>query len=152
MNTQVMFSSKKMDCTTPTKFFNDLDNRFNFQWDLAATEDNTKVKNHFITPEMDSLSDAWPWHKLSGWLWCNPPYGRGIGNWIKKAYDEAQLGAHVIMLVPARTDTRWFHQYCYNNEYCHIEFIAGRLKFDGLKNAAPFPSMLLIFYKQGAPI
>lgn len=76
-------------------------------------------------------------------VWCNPPYGREIGKWVEKAYDESLKGAMVVMLLPARTDTRWFHDYIYNK--AEIRFVRGRLKFGDSKNSAPFPSMVVIF-------
>jgi len=72
----------------------------------------------------------------------NPPYGREIGKWVKKAYESAQSGATVVCLVPARTDTAWWHDYCAKGE---IRFVRGRLKFGGSKNSAPFPSAVVIF-------
>lgn len=83
--------------------------------------------------------------KMGGYrVFCNPPYGRGIGDWVKKAYEESQEpNTLVVMLIPARTDTKWFHEYIYGK--AEIRFIKGRLKFGGCKNAAPFPSMVVIF-------
>ena len=76
-------------------------------------------------------------------VWLNPPYGRTIGAWIRKAYEEAQKpDTIVVMLLPARTDTAWFHDYCVKGE---VEFLRGRLKFGGSKNSAPFPSMIVVF-------
>lgn len=91
---------------------------------------------------MDGLSCNW-----HGVIWCNPPYGRGIGAWVKKAYETSlvdwqHVGHKVVMLLPARTDTRWFHDYCTKGK---IEFLRGRLKFGGHKNSAPFPSMIVVF-------
>ena len=77
-------------------------------------------------------------------VFCNPPYGRGIGDWVKKSYEESkQPETVVVMLLPARTDTRWFHDYIYGK--AEIRFVKGRLRFGGCKNAAPFPSMVVIF-------
>ena len=78
-----------------------------------------------------------------GNVWCNPPYGRQIGEWVKKA---AESGAPVVMLLPARTDTRWFHDYIYGK--AEIRFVRGRLKFGDSRNSAPFPSMIAIFNRQ----
>lgn len=75
--------------------------------------------------------------------WCNPPYGRQVGQWVKKAYMSAQAGALVVMLLPARTDTAWFHDYIYRR--AEIRFVRGRLKFGGNRNSAPFPSMVCVF-------
>ena len=76
-------------------------------------------------------------------VWCNPPYGREIGKWVEKAYNESLKGAMVVMLLPARTDTKWFHDYIYGK--AEIRFVRGRLKFGDSKNSAPFPSMVVIF-------
>ena len=81
-----------------------------------------------------------------GTIWCNPPYGRELNKWVKKAYETAQQGETVVMLLPARTDTKWFHEYIYGK--AEIRFIKGRLKFGGNKNAAPFPSMVIIFKEE----
>ena len=78
-------------------------------------------------------------------VFCNPPYGRELTKWVKKCHDEGQNGATVVMLIPARTDTRWFHDYIYNK--AEIRFIKGRLKFGNSKSSAPFPSMLIIYKK-----
>lgn len=140
MNTDVMFSSASGVWETPQDFFNTLNEEFRFTLDAAALPENAKV-SHFYTPEMDGLKQ--PWY---GSVWCNPPYGRGIDQWIAKGYWAARNGdALVVMLVPARTDTRWFHQYVYNNPYAELRFIPGRLKFGGSSNSAPFPSLVIIF-------
>ena len=80
-----------------------------------------------------------------GTVWCNPPYGRTIGQWVRKASQEAQDGATVVMLLHARTDTRWFHDYIYQQPNVEIRFVRGRLKFGGSRNNAPFPSMVVVF-------
>ena len=78
-------------------------------------------------------------------IWCNPPYGREIGKWVKKAYEESLSGKLVVMLIPARTDTKWFHGYIYNKDGVEIRFIKGRLKFGNSQSGAPFPSMVVVF-------
>lgn len=78
----------------------------------------------------------------NGTVFMNPPYGRGIGEWVKKAFDSAMGGAVVVCLLPARTDTKWWHDYCMKG---NIRFIRGRLKFGDGKNSAPFPSAIVIF-------
>lgn len=76
-------------------------------------------------------------------MWLNPPYGRDIGKWVEKAYKESlKENTVVVCLLPARTDTAWFHDYCM---YGRVIFVRGRLKFGGAKNSAPFPSMVVIF-------
>ena len=82
-------------------------------------------------------------HTSQETVWCNPPYGREIGKWVEKAYNESLAGVTVVMLLPARTDTKWFHDYIYGK--AEIRFVRGRLKFGDSKNSAPFPSMVIIF-------
>ncbi len=139
MNTDIMFSSKTDLWETPQDLFNKLNEEFHFNLDVCALPENTKCAAYF-TPEIDGLRQ--PWY---GICWCNPPYGRQIGRWVQKAYQSAKNGATVVMLIPARTDTRWFHDYIYQKERVEIRFLRGRLKFGYSKNAAPFPSMVVVF-------
>lgn len=140
MNTDVMFSSATDNWSTPQDFFDKLNDEFHFTLDVCADENNHKCE-HYYTKEIDGLSRPW-----IGTVWCNPPYGRKIGEWVRRAYISSQIGsATVVMLLPARTDTRWFHEYIYNKSNTEIRFIKGRLKFGGCKNSAPFPSMVVIF-------
>lgn len=134
---EVLFSSKETIWETPQNFFDGLNNEFHFDIDVAALPENAKCRK-FYTPADDGLNQPW-----IGNVWCNPPYGRGIGDWVKKASESARGGATVVMLIPARTDTKWFHEYIYNK--AEIRFVPGRLKFGGSKNSAPFPSMVVIF-------
>ena len=137
LNTQLMFSSETDLWATPQDFFDKLNTAFRFQTDVCATAENAKCPK-FFTQEDDGLSQHW-----SGTCWMNPPYGRTIGVWIEKAYRSAkQNGATVVCLLPARTDTRWWHDYCVRGE---IYFVKGRLKFGGQANAAPFPSAVVVF-------
>lgn len=138
MNTDVMFSSQSDMWETPQDLFDKLNEEFHFNLDVCATADNAKCAA-FYGPEQDGLIQ--PWY---GNCWCNPPYGRQVGKWVKKAYDTAYVdGNLVVMLLPARTDTSWFHEYIYDK--AEIRFLKGRLKFGGSKNSAPFPSMIVIF-------
>ena len=140
MNTDVMFSSATDNWSTPQDFFDKLNDEFHFTLDVCADENNHKCE-HYYTKEIDGLSRPWV-----GTVWCNPPYGRKIGEWVRCAYLSSNIGsATVVMLLPARTDTRWFHDYIYNKSNTEIRFIKGRLKFGGCKNSAPFPSMVVIF-------
>ena len=140
MNTDVMFSSATDNWSTPQDFFDKLNDEFHFTLDVCADENNHKCE-HYYTKEIDGLSSPWV-----GTVWCNPPYGRKIGEWVRRAYLSSNIGsATVVMLLPARTDTRWFHDYIYNKPNTEIRFIKGRRKFGGCKNAAPFPSMVVIF-------
>ena len=134
MNTDVMFSSKTDMWSTPQDFFDILNAEFGFTCDVCATKENAKCE-HYFTQEQDGLKQEW-----TGVCWCNPPYGRLIGKWVQKA---AESKCTVVMLLPARTDTRWFHDWIY--ERAEVRFLRGRLKFGGCQNAAPFPSMVVIF-------
>jgi len=139
MNKELMFSSETDEWYTPLDFFQELDKEFHFNLDPCATAENHKCPSYY-TREQDGLKQNWGGNKV----FCNPPYGRVIGLWVEKAYRESQKpNTLVVMLIPARTDTKWFHDYIYGK--AEIRFIKGRLKFGGCKNAAPFPSMVVIF-------
>lgn len=132
-----MFSSTTDLWATPQDFFDKLNNEFDFQTDVCALPENTKCDNYF-SPEVDGLKQDW-----KGVCWMNPPYGRAIGKWIQKAYEESEKhGSTIVCLLPARTDTKWWHNYCMEGE---IRLVKGRLKFGGSKNSAPFPSAVVIF-------
>lgn len=131
-----MFASKTDEWETPARFFDELNKEFKFELDVCALPSNAKVTRYY-SPDEDALTQEW-----KGVCWMNPPYGRQIGKWIEKAYRESQNGATVVCLLPSRTDTRWWHDYCMKGE---IRFIKGRLKFGGSKNSAPFPSAVVIF-------
>lgn len=138
MNADVMFSSKTDLWETPQDFFDELDAEFHFSLDVCAVPDNAKCAAYY-TPEQDGLSQPW-----TGVVWCNPPYGRNIGKWVQKAHEENRRNNnYIVMLLPARTDTKWFHDYILSK--AEIRFIRGRLKFGGAKNSAPFPSMVVVF-------
>lgn len=141
MNTAVMFSGDSVEWETPQDFFDSLNEEFRFTIDVCALPENAKCKIYY-TPDIDGLSQ--PWMER---VWCNPPYGREVGEWVRKAYLSVRTGYAevVVMLLPARTDTRWFHDYIYKK--AEIRFIKGRLKFGNSNNAAPFPSMVVIFRK-----
>lgn len=132
----VHFSSQSNEWYTPQDFFDSLDREFHFTLDVAATVENTKC-SRFFTMSDDGLSQSWD----NEIVWCNPPYGREIKKWVKKA-SEAKGGV-VVMLIPARTDTSYFHDYIYGK--AEVRFIRGRLKFGGSTNSAPFPSMVVVF-------
>jgi phage N-6-adenine-methyltransferase len=138
----VHFSSATDLWATPQDFFDKQNAIHGFTLDVCATASNAKCARYFTEAD-DGL--AQPWH---GVCWMNPPYGRTIGLWMRKAYESSLTGATVVCLVPSRTDTRWWHDYAMKGQ---IEFIRGRLKFGNAKNSAPFPSALVIFNKaQGA--
>lgn len=136
MGIAVHFSSATDMWATPQDFFDALNAEFGFTLDVCATADNAKCAR-FYTQTDDGLSQPW-----EGVCWMNPPYGRTIGRWMRKAYESSQQGATVVCLVPARTDTAWWHDYAVKGE---VRFIRGRLKFGGSKNSAPFPSAVVVF-------
>lgn len=139
-----MFSSEKEDWETPQEFFDELNKEFCFGLDACADESNHKCPVYF-TKEDDGLSMDWDGQTV----FCNPPYGRNItGKWVKKAHDTLKSARNrtvVVMLIPARTDTKWFHEYIYDKPNVEIRFLKGRLKFVGAEHSAPFPSMVVIF-------
>jgi phage N-6-adenine-methyltransferase len=132
-------SSNSNEWSTPSDFFYKLDKEFRFSLDPCSTHGNAKCQKHF-TKQEDGLIQDWS----NDVVFMNPPYGREIGKWVKKAYEEYRKGATVVCLIPARTDTAYFHDYIFPN--CEIRFIRGRLKFGNLNSPAPFPSMLAIFW------
>jgi len=137
MNNELMFSSETDQWSTPIDFFNKLNKVFNFQTDVCADEKNKKCR-HYYCIDQDGLTQEW-----EGNCWMNPPYGREIGKWVEKAYVSSKNnGATIVCLLPARTDTRWWHDYCQNAD---VTFIKGRLKFGDAVNSAPFPSALVVF-------
>lgn len=134
---KVFSSSQNQEWETPNKLFQKLNQEFHFTVDVCASDSNTKCFRYW-TIEKDGLKQDWS----DEICWMNPPYGRVISKWIKKAHDEAKKGSTVICLVPARTDTRWFHDYILGR--AEIRFIKGRITFSG-KGRAPFPSMIVIY-------
>ena len=141
MMNEAMFSSQRTDWETPKELFDELDREFHFTLDPASTDENAVCKKHF-TPREDGLTQSWHGETV----FCNPPYGRDLPVWIEKAATEARKGATVVMLIPARTDTKAFHDFIYGK--AEIRFLKGRLKV-GLggvsSDAAPFPSMVVVF-------
>ena len=141
MISKALFRSDSIEWETPQEFFNMCDREFHFTLDVCSTDENAKCKKHF-TIEDNGLKQSWTGERV----WMNPPYGKEISKWMKKAYEESKKGALVVCLVPARTDTTWFHAYAYQKANVEIRFIKGRLKFGGCTNSAPFPSMLVIYH------
>ena len=142
----VHFSSETNEWETPIDFYNKLDDEFGFTLDPCCTKESAKCFNYF-TIEDDGLKKSWK----NECVFMNPPYGRDIKHWIKKAKDEAlDNGATVVCLIPARTDTQYWHDHIFH-EYAkgnaQIIFLKGRLKFGGSKNSAPFPSAVVVFRK-----
>jgi len=141
MDTNLMFSSRSDEWETPQDLFDVLAGEFGpFDLDVCATSSNAKCDRYF-TPDDDGLAQEW-----AGTCWMNPPYGRQIIHWMKKAYESSLRGATVVCLVPARTDTAWWHEYAMQGK---VRFIRGRLKFVGARHAAPFPSAIVIFHPRG---
>ena len=138
MMNEGMYSSNTDEWGTPQKLFDELNEKFDFDVDVCANAENAKCRRYF-SKEEDGLKQDWTQFKT---CWMNPPYGRQIGSWIEKAYETSLHGTTVVCLLPSRTDTRWFHDYCVKGD---ITFIKGRLKFNDGKVPAPFPSMIVIF-------
>ena len=135
----LMFSSNTDQWSTPQDFFDKLNAEFRFNLDPCADESNHKC-DRWYSPEQDGLKKSWGGCRV----FCNPPYGRELGKWVEKAYMESlKPNTIVVMLIPARTDTKWFHDYIHHRS--EVRFIKGRLKFGGSDNSAPFPSMVVVF-------
>ena len=134
----VHYSSKTVEWQTPQWLFDQLNAEFNFTVDVCATPENAKCQRHY-TLEEDGLAQNWGGEIA----YCNPPYGREMPKWIQKAHESARQGATVIMLLPARTDTKAFHDHILG--HAEIRFLRGRLKFGNAKAGAPFPSMVVIY-------
>lgn len=132
-----LLTSTTDEWATPQDLFDKLDACFHFTLDPCATDENHKASKYY-TREQDGLKQDWGGEII----WCNPPYGRTIGEWIKRCSEHQGIA---VMLIPARTDTRWWHQYIDGNPNASVHFIKGRLKFGGAKNPAPFPSAIVIF-------
>lgn len=131
-----MFTSSTDEWEIPKNFFDELNQEFGFQLDVCATPENAKCTKYFTKAD-DGLAQKW-----EGVCWMNPPYCKNIRKWVRKAFESAQDGATVVCLLPARTDTKWWHEYCMKGE---VRFIRGRLKFGDAKHNAPFPSAIVIF-------
>jgi site-specific DNA-methyltransferase (adenine-specific) len=137
---KVHFSSKSNEWETPKDFYNKLNNEFDFTLDPCCTKQTAKCKKYYTIKDNGLIQD-WSNERV----FMNPPYGREIGKWIKKAYNESIKGALVVCLIPARTDTRYWWDFIF--PYAEIRFIKGRLKFtnNGKSAPAPFPSAIVIF-------
>lgn len=136
-----MLTSNSNEWETPQDLFDRLNRIFHFDIDVAANDENHKCEKYF-TKERDGLTQNWGGYSV----WCNPPYGKEIGKWVQKAAETVEDNETVIvMLIPSRTDTRWFHDYILNNPRATIHFIKGRLRFSGSSIGAPFPSMVVVF-------
>ena len=141
--TSGMFSSTTDLWATPQDFFDKLNEEFHFTLDPCATPENAKCERYF-TKEQDGLKQNWGGAKV----FCNPPYGSEIKKWVRKCYEESRKpNTVVVMLIPARTDTTYFHDYIYHK--AELRFVRGRLKFGDSKQGAPFPSMVVAFKNNG---
>lgn len=140
-----MRTSATAEWSTPHDFWATLNDEFGFNLDVCSTHENAKCENHFTEAE-NGLVQTW-----RGICWMNPPYGSGMSNWCRKAYESVRSGVApiVVGLVPARTDTRWFHDWVLGK--AEIRFIRGRLKFGGSDSHAPFPSLVVIWRSTQAP-
>jgi len=135
--------ARRPDWATPRDFFEQLNDEFNFNLDPCASHDNHKCERYFTIKE-DGLAQSW-----NGRVYMNPPYGREIKKWVKKAFEEISINPNceiVVALLPARTDTSWFHDYIYH--HAEIRFLRGRIRFEGADGPAPFPSMIVIWRKK----
>ena len=138
MINSALFSSKSDEWATPQYVFDELNREFNFTLDPCANINNHKCEKYY-TIEQNGVLQNWSNERV----FCNPPYS-DISNWVEKAYYESiNNNALVVLLIPARTDTRYFHNFIYNK--AEVRFIKGRLKFGDSANSAPFPSMVVIF-------
>jgi len=136
---KALFSSNRMDWETPDELFESVNREFGFTLDAASSHENAKCRRHYTEKE-DGLSQNWGGETV----WVNPPYGKELPKWIQKCAQEGRKqNTTVVMLIPARTDTKAFHEHIYGK--AEIRFIKGRLKFKGAKTGAPFPSMLVVF-------
>lgn len=152
MISDALYSSESVEWITPERLFCDLDREFHFDLDPAASDQNAKCDVYY-TVEDNGLTVDWynPDDDIIS-VFVNPPYGRGIGAWVEKAYMESQKGATVVMLLPARTDTSWFHDYILGK--AELRLLRGRLRFlvrvpeapfAESSAPAPFPSMIVVF-------
>lgn len=137
---KVLFSSKCEDWETPINLFNDLDHEFHFTLDPCANKFNYKCEKYYDLNDNGLLQD---WS--NNVVFCNPPYGRKIYFWVKKCYEEFKKGTTVVLLIPSRTDTKYFHEFLYNKPNVELRFLKGRLKFNNSIHCAPFPSLIAIF-------
>ena len=146
MVSKVLFSSNKSDWETPPELFDKLDKEFHFDLDICATNQNTKCVR-FLSA--NALHPEVGWKVLSNRaIFMNPPYGRQVGQWVRKAYEESRKGATVVCLLPSRTDVEWWHDFVIAGK-AEVRFLRGRVRFllDGvaMKAGAPFPSAVVIF-------
>ena len=139
---KIVFLSKSDEWETPQDIFDSLNDEFDFNLDPCASDEIHKCEKYF-TMQDDGLQQDFGGYRV----FCNPPYSE-ISNWVKKSYEESlKPNTVVVMLIPARTDTKYFHDYIYHRS--EIRFVKGRIKFSNAKFNAPFPSMIVIFRSAG---
>ena len=131
------FESAKTDWETPDDVFIPLDKEFGFSLDVAASAQNTKCSS-FLSEEDNALEKQW-----SGTCWCNPPYGRDLQKWVRKAVIETWNHVTTVMFIPARTNTKWWHEFCI--PFGEVRFVKGRPKFGGANQGLPWPLAIIIF-------
>ena len=131
------FESATVEWPTPQDLFDEINREFNFTTDVAATDENAKCKNYY-TKEQDGLKQEW-----RGVCWMNPPYGRAMTEWLKKAIKETWNGTTTVCLIPARTNTAWWHDLC--QKYGEVRFVRGRPKFGGADHGLPQPLAIVVF-------
>tara|TARA_Y100000004_G_scaffold14032_1_gene14966 strand:- start:7462 stop:7968 length:507 start_codon:yes stop_codon:yes gene_type:complete len=139
LNMEVHYSSKDTTWRTPKRLYDRLNREFGFELDAAASKQNA-LCDRYYTEEDDALNLSW---ESPGAVWLNPPYGRVIGKWMEKAVCEANKGSRIVSLVPARTDTLWWHESAMKAS--EVRLVKGRVRFVGASHGAPFPSAILVF-------
>lgn len=146
-NKSLFFSSAMHNWQTPPELYKELDDEFHFNFDVCTSVENPLGAPRYMVGEEGLHSDCW-----NGMCYMNPPYGKYISSWVAKAYEQSIVFGNctVVALLPARTDTRWFHSYIKpglekKNGQIEIRFLKGRIKFVGAKHSAPFPSLIAIF-------
>jgi len=137
-NMSVHYSSNSNEWSTPQEFYDRLNEEFKFNLDPCSDGVNAKCERYFTEKE-DGLTQDWS----DSIVFMNPPYGRAIKDWIRKAFEESEKGATVVALIPSRTDTRYWHDYVMKAK--EIRLIKGRIKFGDGYNSAPFPSAVVVF-------
>lgn len=135
---RTIYMSKSPEWETPQELFDELNKEFHFDLDVASTHENAKCERHF-TEEDDGLAQEW-----SGTVWCNPPYGRQLKDWVKAC--GTYEGGQAVMLIPVRADTSWWHEYIWDNPHTKdIRLIRGRVHFNNSPHGAPFASCVIVF-------
>jgi site-specific DNA-methyltransferase (adenine-specific) len=132
-------TSNSVEYPTPGNFFSRLNNIFHFELDVCATHKNAKCPRYF-TKQQNGLKQRW---NDAATVWMNPPYGKGLCNWMQKAYEESRNGCVIVCLVPVRSDTKWWHHWVEGK--AQVFYVKGRLRFDGADYPAPFPSAIVIY-------